>query len=157
MTLFTLITINWLKQRPGLASQWGFESPPRCLPMDGTVSLTNYRHHLPWHEPHKNCSNSRILFVNLSFLIGLMVSSAGVPLSPQGDWMSRCPRVLFFLFLFSSFFAWVSIKVLWTKYLHETINNTLVWDFFLACLSMLMHWRHQFWIIWMLLLCSYKY
>ena len=135
MTLFTLITINWLKQRPGLASQWGFESPPRCLPMDGTVSLTNYRHHLPWHEPHKNCSNSRILFVNLSFLIGLMVSSAGVPLSPQGDWMSRCPRVLFFLFLFSSFLHEFLLKFCEQSiYMKQSIILLSGTSFLLACL-----------------------
>ena len=136
MTLFTLITINWLKQRPGLASQWGFESPPRCLPMDGTVSLTNYRHHLPWHEPHKNCSNSRILFVNLSFLIGLMVSSAGVPLSPQGDWMSRCPRGFIFSFPFFKFFLHEFLLKFCEQsiYMKQSIILLSGTSFLLACL-----------------------
>ena len=70
MTLFTLITINWLKLRP--ASQWEYESPPRSLPMDEMVSPAIIIIFLGMSQ-HKNCINSRILFVNLSFLIGLML------------------------------------------------------------------------------------
>ena len=71
MTLFTLITISWSKLRP--ASQWESESPPRCLPMDEMVSWTSYLNIFLGMSQHKNCINSRILFVNLSFLIGLML------------------------------------------------------------------------------------
>ena len=148
MTLFTLITQSWLKPRPGQVwdSQWEYEFPPTFLPTAGTVSfIRNYQRHIPWHS-HTHCGtvaqqinnvNSRILFGNLSFFIGLMLSSAGAALSLRGDWMSRCfSRFLFFFSNFLHDFL-LNFSFQSSNYLHGTINNTVVLSgtsFLLACL-----------------------
>ena len=155
MTLFTLITQSWLKPRPGQVwdSQWEYEFPPTFLPTAGTVSfIRNYHRHIPWHADTNsgtvalwhcgtrlqiNNVNSRILFGNLSFFIGLMLSSCwSCFISPR--WLD-VTMLQSFSFFFSNFLHdfLLNFSFQSSNYLHETINNTVVLSgtsFLLACL-----------------------